>query len=192
MGLLLCAVVSALVVGWATGGGLDRLALVPLRGWPTGLLAGLAVVGGALLASQGGGVGRVAGVAGPALAAGCLLVLLIRNRSIEGVPLFAVGLLLNAVVIGANGAMPVSLYAEARAGVSPEPLASGTDPSHELAGPDTRFSPARRRRTGAAARPPGDGERGRPVDRVGRGAAHRRRYAPAHRLRAGRGGACVS
>ena len=141
MGLLICVTVGALVIGWITGGSLTRLGEVPLRGWPLVLSAVAAVIAGTLLASIDGTTGRVCSVAGLAIAAGCLSALMLRNRRVEGVPLMAAGLLLNAVVVGANGAMPVSLYAEARAGVSTGALIDGRDPRHELAGPDTRLRP---------------------------------------------------
>jgi hypothetical protein len=139
VGLLICATVAALIGGWATGGRLERLALVPLRGWPTAGIAIAAVVLGAALGNADGQVGHVAAVGGPVFAAGCLALLLVRNRSVEGVPLLALGLLLNAVVVGANGAMPVSSYAEQRAGLPTAALVSATDATHELAGPGTRF-----------------------------------------------------
>lgn len=88
----------------------------------------------------------VAGVAaGPAYQWGLgLSVLLIgafltRNRGVRGMGLVALGLLLNAVVVGANGAMPVSADASGRAGLSTQRLLAGTDPRHQLAGPDTQL-----------------------------------------------------
>jgi hypothetical protein len=142
VGLLICVAVGALLVGWITGGSLARLGDVPLRGWPLVLGAIAAVIAGTLLATMGGTPGRVCAVAGFVIAAGCLSILMLRNRRVEGVPLMAAGLLLNAVVVGANGAMPVSLYAEARAGVSSSvTLLDGRDSRHEVAGPGTRLRP---------------------------------------------------
>lgn len=131
--------VGALVIGWVTGGSLARLGDVPLHGWRLVIAAVVAATVGVLVASTGGAVGRAGGVAGLVGAAACLLVLMTRNRRVEGVPLIAAGLLLNAVVIGANGAMPVSLYAQSRAGVSTTTLVEGNSPRHEVAGPETRL-----------------------------------------------------
>jgi hypothetical protein len=61
------------------------------------------------------------------------------NWQLAGMPLIALGLLLNAVVVGLNFAMPVSLEAAARAGLAPEELHLGDDPLHEAAGPGTRL-----------------------------------------------------
>jgi hypothetical protein len=141
VGLLICVAVGALVIGWITGGSIERLAYVPLHGWPYVLVAGAAIAAGAGLASAGGTLANAAGIGAAILAATCLLVLLARNRSVEGIPLLAAGLLLNAVVIAANGAMPVSLYAETRAGVSADRLFDANDGVHEIAGSDTRLAP---------------------------------------------------
>ena len=139
MGLLICVAVGALRVGWATGGGIDRLALVPLGGWRWVIAAIISFVLGAALSNLGGRAGTVAAVTGAVVAASCLLALLVRNRAVEGVPLLAAGMLLNAVVIGANGAMPVSLYAESRAGIASNSYFDANDATHEIAGAQTRL-----------------------------------------------------
>jgi hypothetical protein len=139
VGLLICVAVGALVVGWTTQGSLDRLSRVPLRGWPIAFGAAAAIALGSGLSNAGGSVGSVARVLGPVVAAACLLALLSRNRSIEGVPLLATGLLLNALVIAVNGAMPVSSYAESRAGLSDESLLRADGGTHEVADSDTRL-----------------------------------------------------
>jgi hypothetical protein len=46
-----------------------------------------------------------------------------------------------AAVVAANGAMPVSLVAAARAGVDTRAIALGSDPRHVLAGERTRWNP---------------------------------------------------
>ena len=61
------------------------------------------------------------------------------NRSLPGIPLIAAGLLLNAVVIFANVAMPVSLAAAARAGVPAPALQLDQDPLREPIDGDTRL-----------------------------------------------------
>lgn len=134
MGLVVAVLVVALVVGTLARGRVVRLARLPLRGAWLVLLAVAAQVGGAV----------AGGVLYPlALVASALLVaaFLVRNRTLPGVPLVALGLLLNAAVVAANGAMPVSVAAAARAGVATGPLADAADGRHELAGPGTRLRP---------------------------------------------------
>ncbi len=133
MGLLVCVTVGALVVGLLTRGTFEQLASLPLRGWPTVAIATIALLVGAL-------VSTAAFVAGVAVAGLCMLFILGRNRRVEGVPLIAAGLLLNVVVITANGAMPVSLYAEARAGLHDDSLLRADNGVHEIADADTRLS----------------------------------------------------
>ncbi len=60
-----------------------------------------------------------------------------RNLHVPGVPLVAVGLLLNAIVVVANGSMPVERTAATRAGGGP--ALSTADHRHVLAGIDTRL-----------------------------------------------------
>jgi hypothetical protein len=134
VGLLLCVTACAVAVGWLTRGSISRLAGLPLRGWPLALAAALALVVGVAF-------GTAAAIAGFIVAAACLLVLLGRNRAVEGVPLLAAGLLLNATVILANGAMPVSLYAEFRAGIDNDAFLRANSGAHEVADKHTRLSP---------------------------------------------------
>ena len=61
------------------------------------------------------------------------------NRSLPGIPLIAAGLLLNAVVILANVAMPVSLAAAARAGLPAPSLQLDQDPLREPIDGGTRL-----------------------------------------------------
>jgi hypothetical protein len=67
-----------------------------------------------------------------------VLAFLARNRRARGTGLVAVGLLTNALVVAANGAMPVSPQAADRAGVGVLEVLTG-DRRHELEGPDTRL-----------------------------------------------------
>jgi hypothetical protein len=62
------------------------------------------------------------------------LIFCIANLRVAGVALVALGLVLNAVVVARNGAMPVSIAAASRAGVSTLTIATGEDPRHEIAG----------------------------------------------------------
>jgi hypothetical protein len=56
---------------------------------------------------------------------------------VAGVPLVTLGLVLNAAVVAANGAMPVSIDAAFRAGVPTGDIAAGLDARHEIAGRGT-------------------------------------------------------
>jgi hypothetical protein len=69
-----------------------------------------------------------------AVSALCALVFCIANLRVAGVALVTLGLVLNAIVVARNGAMPVSIAAASRAGVSIVTVASDADPRHEIAG----------------------------------------------------------
>lgn len=130
--LVLLVVLVALVVGRLAGGTLARLGAVPLRRRRLVVLALAAQLLGAL-------VGGPAHALGLAASAGLVVAFLVRNRGVRGTGLIALGLLANALVVGANGAMPVSEDAAARAGAPIGSLLAGADPRHELAGPGTRL-----------------------------------------------------
>jgi len=61
------------------------------------------------------------------------------NHRLPGIPLVAAGLLLNALVILANGAMPVSSTAASRAGLSGTSLHLDQDPLREQLDGNTRL-----------------------------------------------------
>lgn len=132
MSLVVVVLLCAGVVGLLAGGAFDRLGRLELRS--RGLVvAALAVQ---LLGALLGGPAHVVGL----LASAALVVaFLSRNRSVAGAGLVVLGLLANAVVVLANGAMPVSLPAAERAGAPVEQLLAGVDPRHELAGTGTRL-----------------------------------------------------
>lgn len=132
--MLLAAVVvlAALVVGWAGNGSLTRLGDLPLRHRRLVVAGLLAQLAGALLGGPFYAVGLVLSVL-------LLAAFLARNRGIRGTGLVALGLGLNALVVTANGAMPVSVAASGRAGVSTGDILSGRDPRHEIAGSQTRL-----------------------------------------------------
>ena len=130
--LVVTVLLSALLVGRLSNGSLDGLGQVRLR--TPGLVAAALVV-----QLAGTLIGGPAHPAGLALSSGLAVAFLLRNRKLAGTGLVAAGLLANAVVIGANGAMPVSLGAAERAGAPVEQLLAGTDPRHELAGDATRL-----------------------------------------------------
>lgn len=126
----ICAV--ALVVGWLRGGRLGNLAHVTLRSsWM--VLAGFAAQ---LLLAWLTARADPAGVAGlPLLVLSQVLLLgfLWRNRLLTGMPLVLAGFLLNAVVIIANGAMPVAPAALEAVSGRPAALVPG---KHQLLGAD--------------------------------------------------------
>lgn len=130
----LVVLLLALVLGALAGGRLGNLAHLHLhQGWLV-VAAVLTQLTGALL---GGSLYPLA------LAASVLLlgIFLARNRGVRGTGLVALGLLGNALVVGVNGAMPVSAHASGRAGLSTQDLLAGTDPRHELATAATRLRP---------------------------------------------------
>ncbi len=134
MVLVLVVAVGALLVGALTGGGrLSRIRLRAVR-----LLVAAAVV--QLLTSTlapGSGLAR-----GMALVLTTVLVglFLAGNARLPGVPLMALGLLLNVVVVTANAAMPVSVDAAAKAGIARHELHLGSDAMREPTGAGTRLA----------------------------------------------------
>ncbi|HTL23387.1 MAG TPA: DUF5317 domain-containing protein [Mycobacteriales bacterium] len=128
----LVVLLVALGVGLLAGGRVGHLGHLPLRhGWLV-LVAVLAQAGGAF---AGGSLYPV-GLAVSVLLVGAFLA---GNRGIPGIGLIALGLLGNALVVGLNGAMPVSADASGKAGVTTQDLIAGTDPRHELADDGTRL-----------------------------------------------------
>lgn len=132
MGLIAATLVAAYAAGALLGGNLPRLAALRLRSWRLLAAAAAAQLVGALLGGPWYAVGL-------AFSAAAMVGFLTRNRRLPGVPLIAGGLLLNAVVVLANGAMPVSAAAGRTAGVDLSAVTGGSDPRHELSGPDTRL-----------------------------------------------------
>lgn len=135
MGLVVVAAVAGLLVGLATGGRLRVLADLPVAGAPLLVGALVAQLLGVLL-------GRLL-PAGPTWAAGMVVsavlvgAFLAINRSVAGTGLITVGLLLNAIVIVGNGAMPVSAYAAVRSGAGAQTVA---DRRHEPQTSATRLA----------------------------------------------------
>ena len=131
MSLVVAVLLTGLLLGWFAGGSLNRLGGVELR-------QRRLVVAGLLVQLAGTVVGGPFYPAGLVLSVLLVLAFLARNRGLRGTGLVALGLLANAVVVGANGAMPVSPQATARAGVATAGLVA--DPRHELADERTRLS----------------------------------------------------
>jgi hypothetical protein len=130
--LVLAVLVVAVAGGLLAGGSLARLGDLPLR--RRGLVV-LAVVAQA----AGGLVGGVAYPVGLAVSAVVALAFLALNRGTRGTGLVGLGVVANALVVGLNGAMPVSLPAADRAGVTVTAVVTGADPRHEVLGPGTRL-----------------------------------------------------
>ena len=77
---------------------------------------------------------------GLALSAVLALMFCVGNAQVAGVTLVCLGLCSNAAVVGANGAMPVSIVAAYDARVPTLAIASGADARHEIAGDGTALS----------------------------------------------------
>ncbi|GAB3950126.1 hypothetical protein GCM10029976_084320 [Kribbella albertanoniae] len=127
--LVLLVMALAALAALATGGRVGRLADHALTGlhW----LAAAAI--GQLLGSLFGGTAYPVGLIGSAV---CIAVFLRENLRQPGVGLLALGFFSNAAVVALNGAMPVSVAALARAGLSPGLVA---DPRHELVTAETTW-----------------------------------------------------
>lgn len=130
--LVVVVLLAALLVGRLAGGSLERLGGLPLRARRLVVLALLAQLLGVVIGGPAHPLGLV-------VSAGLVVAFLALNRGVRGTGLVALGLLANALVVGANGAMPVSADAAGRAGVGTQHLVAGTDPRHELAGSTTRL-----------------------------------------------------
>lgn len=131
MTVIVLVLLGAVAVGLLRGGSFERLSHLPMdNGW--------LVVAAAVLTALGANAGRL-GLPGRVMYVGCtvaaaalVIAFVVRNRSLVGVPLVALGFALNAAVIVANGAMPVSRQAADYAGVEIDPVLAGDDARHEL------------------------------------------------------------
>jgi len=131
--LVVAVLLGALAVGRLCGGSLERLGSLELR--RRRLVAAALLV--QLLGALTGGPFSAVGLA---VSAALAVAFLLANRGVRGTGLVALGLAANALVVGLNGAMPVSASAAARAGVSLVDVEAGRDGRHELAGPQTRLA----------------------------------------------------
>jgi hypothetical protein len=100
------------------------------------LVAATVVQAGTAVLAPGSGFLRVVALMLTVLLVGLFLG---GNLGLPGVPLVAAGLLLNVLVIVANGGMPVSTVAAAEAGVDGEALGLGEDPLREELDDGTRL-----------------------------------------------------
>lgn len=133
--MILTVLLAAVVAGVAVmrGGSLDRLAATEFR-WPWLVVLGLGAQLGLEMWSPDwldDGVGLAVLLASNALVAVFLLI----NIRLPGMTLAAIGMMLNVVVIAANGAMPVSQRALDKAGYEGE--VGDFDRKHELLDDDT-------------------------------------------------------
>lgn len=126
------AVAAGLLAGALLGGSLRRLESVRLRRVWLLVAAVVAQLVGAFTATGWAYAGVL--VASLLLAVGFLLA----NRTLAGRGLLGTGLALNALVITANGAMPVELSAATLAGVQTGPLVA--DARHEVGDAGTRLA----------------------------------------------------
>lgn len=113
MAFIVVALVAGVLIGFATGGRLRSLGDVSFRWWPL-LATGIALQVAAEVVGEDLGV--------PALLAsyGALIAFAAANIHFAGMGVVAVGILMNAIVIGANGGMPVRGEAIVAAGIVDE------------------------------------------------------------------------
>jgi hypothetical protein len=137
VGLAVILLVAAAALAVAMGGTFDALANLPFRGSRLVAIAVIAQILGDGLAWATNHRGFYP--AGLAISALAVLAFCVRNISLDGIPLLTLGLLLNAVVVTLNGAMPVSTAAAARADVSTHNIAQGYDARHSIAGRGTQW-----------------------------------------------------
>ena len=131
---------AALVAGLARGGLLRGLRETGLRNRRLGLICLGVQALVVALPLRAIGLPYGLGALLLAVALGVLLAVARANGSLAGVPLIALGLLLNLVAVVANAGMPTSESTLARAGVAVErPLPHRPDAKHVLAGEGTRL-----------------------------------------------------
>lgn len=145
LGTLLLFVLAALAgvaVGVARGGKPRSLLEAKVQARPLGLacLALQAVVGALALRSVG--IPRGVGALLLLLALAGVLGVARANGQLPGVPLLALGLLANILVLVLNFGVPVSQETLARAGIAVErPVPHRPDAKHVIEGPGTRLAP---------------------------------------------------
>jgi hypothetical protein len=139
--VILVVILTACLVGALRHGSLHNLGRLPLAAWPLVFVAVVAQAGGAFAGALGVAHAGTLYVAGMVTSAVLVVVFVVRNAALPGMPLVAVGFLLNAVVVTANGAMPVSQDAADRVGISTVGLYRHADAKHELVDSATLLSP---------------------------------------------------
>jgi hypothetical protein len=114
---LVVVLVGGAVLGVVRGGSLESLAATSFR-WSWLIFAGLFLQLGTDLVNPPW-LGRPGMLAVVFLSNGLIALFLVANRRLPGMRIALGGLVLNLVVIGANGAMPVSPGAAEMAGLPP-------------------------------------------------------------------------
>jgi hypothetical protein len=139
--VILVVIVAALLVGVARGGTMANLAQLQLDRWPLVFLALLVQAAGSFAGLLGAPAPSLWYVLGMVGSAALITVFVARNRALPGMTLVALGFVLNALVVVANGAMPVDQDAADRVGISTIGLYQNVDAKHELADSSTRLRP---------------------------------------------------
>ncbi|HEX6673435.1 MAG TPA: DUF5317 family protein [Actinomycetes bacterium] len=138
--LYVLVVLAGVVAGWLRGGDLSGLAGTQVRGRRTALacLAVQALVGAALVRALG--MPRTLGALVLIGALAALVAVARANGQLPGVPLLALGVLLNLLVTVANLGVPVAAATLQRAAVPTErPLPQRPDAKHVLQGSGARL-----------------------------------------------------
>jgi hypothetical protein len=132
---------AAVVAGLARGGLLGGLRTTGVRHRRLALTCLIVQAVVVALPLDAVGLPRGLGALLLVLALIALLAVARANGRLPGVPLVALGLLLNLVVVVANAGMPTSEATLARAGVEVQrPLPHRPDPKHVLRGESTRLA----------------------------------------------------
>lgn len=139
MSVILLVIVGSLVVGVARGGTMTNLSELPFRSARLLLAAVVVQVLGAFAARAGLPRPGLLYVLGMVASAALVTVFVARNRALPGMALIVLGFVLNAIVVTANGAMPVDPKAAERVGIDTIRLYQNVDAKHELADSATRL-----------------------------------------------------
>jgi hypothetical protein len=134
MPLVPTLVVLAVGLGYALGGRLSGFEHLRINRWGLAI-AGLAIQIVLQLFPAVAIAGIAASITGPVLLAASyalLVVFLISNRWVPGMPLMRIGLLLNLLVVLLNGGMPVTAWAIEHVGGDPAVLAQEARTKHHL------------------------------------------------------------
>jgi len=134
--LVLIVIGLAVCVGFIAGGSLRHFEHLEVRWWGAAL-AGLALQGIALSSSIGPPAGPVLLVG----SYGLLIAFAWVNRRLPALWLVMTGLVLNILVIGVNGGMPVSASALEAAGARADGLLGAGALKHHLMGPGDTLTP---------------------------------------------------
>lgn len=135
--LVLIVIGLAVCIGFIAGGSLRPFERLQVHWWGIAL-AGLVLQG---ISLAGGGIGRSAGSAVLVASYGLLVAFAAVNRRLPASWLVMAGLVLNILVIGVNGGMPVSASALDTAGARADGLLGAGTAKHHLMGPRDSLTP---------------------------------------------------